>query len=607
MIKAFRDTWELGIHSYLSYLRDRLLLARELLSESGSVFVQISDENVHHVREIMDEVFGTENFISQLSFRKTSNLAADYIPTESDFLLFYAKDRKKVKYRQLFVNKDYSNVSTDSFGCIEFSNGDWRRLNSNEKADPKLVENQGKLFGLGDLTSSHVSYAEPFNFCGRTFSPKTRYWSTTEMGLSRIAMSRRLATVGDTLRYRRHFEDFPVFFLGNNWTDTGTGTQTDSRTYVVQTGIKVIERCLLMTTDPGDLVLDPTCGSGTTAFVAEKWGRRWITTDTSRVAVTLAKQRLTTASYDYYDLKYPHEGLKGGFIYKTVPHITLKSIANNAEIDEIYERMHPAVEGALGELNRTLTPALSQGEREEGTLSPAPLPEGEGLPNNSLPAGEEPLSSPLPLGEGGPELVEGPGEGETALAPNLLKLARKLRTEQTDAEQLLWHLLRNRRFFKVKFRRQHPVAPYVLDFYCHEERLGIELDGGQHNEPDKRRVDAERTAFLKSKGIRIIRFWNNEVLQETEAVLERLYHTLTPALSQGEREEGPLSPTPLPGGEGLQNNPLPQGEGLQNNPLPQGEGGPERSEGPGEGKGLREWEVPFDFPQRLAGISPHPI
>ena len=351
MIKAFRDTWELGIHSYLTYLRDRLLLAKELLSESGSVFVQISDENVHLVRNLMDEIFGIENFVSQLAFRKTSNLAADYLPTESDFLLFYAKDREKLKYHQLFVQKDYNNVSTDSFGCIEFFNGDWRRLNGNEKANPKIVENQGKIFGLGDLTSSHVSYAEPFDFCGRTFTPKTRYWSTTALGLSRLAMGSRLATVGDTLRYRRHFADFPVFFLSNNWTDTGTGTQTDSRTYVVQTSLKVIERCLLMTTDPGDLVLDPTCGSGTTAFVAEKLGRRWITTDTSRVAVTLAKQRLTTASYDYYDLKYPHEGLKGGFIYKTVPHITLKSIANNPEIDEIYERMHPTIESALTDLN----------------------------------------------------------------------------------------------------------------------------------------------------------------------------------------------------------------------------------------------------------------
>ena len=304
-----------------------------------------------------------------------------------------------------------------------------------------------------------------------------------------------------------------------------------------------------MTTDPGDLVLDPTCGSGTTAFVAEKWGRRWITTDTSRVAVTLAKQRLTTAGYDYYDLKYPHEGLKGGFIYKTVPHITLKSIANNAEIDEIYARMHPAVEEALGELNRTLTPT--------------PLPEGEGLQNTPRSQEGELQNNPLPSGEGGRR----PGEGKSPLNPTLRKLARKLRTEQTDAEQLLWRLLRNRHFFKVKFRRQHPIDPYVLDFYCHEERLGIELDGGQHNEPDKRRADEKRTAFLESKGIRIIRFWNNEVLQETEAVLEQLYNTLTP--------------TPLPGGEGLQNNPLPSGEGGRR---------------PGEGPGLQEWQVPFDFP-----------
>ena len=307
-----------------------------------------------------------------------------------------------------------------------------------------------------------------------------------------------------------------------------------------------------------------------------------------------------TASYDYYDLKYPHEGLKGGFVCKTVPHITLKSIANNADIDEIYELLHPEIEQALEELNRTLTLALSQREREEEATGREKGEREEEATGREKGEREEEAAgrekgereeeaagrekrekaaqtNPLPSGEGGRR----PGEGKKALDPKLLKLAQKLRTEQTDAEQLFWQLLRNRQFCGMKFRRQHPVAPYVLDFYCHEERLGIELDGGQHNEPDRRRADEERTTFLKSKGIRIIRFWNNEVLRETEAVLEQLYNALTP--------------TPLPRGEGLQTNPHSGGEGGGENPLPSGEGGPERSEGPGEG--LKEWQVPFDFPE----------
>ena len=528
MIKAFRDTWELGIHSYLSYLRDRLLLVRELLSESGSVFMQIGDENVHRVRAVMDEVFGEENFVSQITFTKTTGHASIALPNVTDYLLWFAKSLDKLKVRQPYRLKTVGGDGAGEYTLFRTPDGIQRNLSYKEKLGLVTIPEGGRIFRLADLRSQGETPegSKPYMFEGVTYPcGSNQHWKTTILGLDRLGKAGRLfgRGLGKTLTYLRAIDDFAAYPHSNVWMDASSGdNQTLQKLYVVQTLPKVIERCLLMTTDPGDLVLDPTCGSGTTAFVAEKWGRRWITTDTSRVSVTLAKQRLMTASYDYYDLKYPHEGLKGGFIYKTVPHITLKSIANNAEIDEIYERLHPAVEEALGELGE-----LNQ------ALTPTPLPEGEGLQNN-----------PRPLGEGGRR----PGEGKQPLDSNLLKLARKLRTEQTDAEQLLWHLLRNRRFFKVKFRRQHPVAPYVLDFYCHEERLGIELDGGQHNEPDKRRADEERTAFLKSKGIRIIRFWNNEVLQETEAVLERLYHALTP--------------TPLPKGEGLQ-----------------------------------EWEVPFDFPQ----------
>jgi adenine-specific DNA-methyltransferase len=334
MIRAFRDTWELGIHSYLAYLRDRLLLTRDLLNESGSIFVQISDENVHRVRGILDEVFGPKNFVSQISFRKTSNLTAEFLPTNSDFLIWYGKNIEQLKFHQLFVEKTFQNVSTDSFGCAEFPDGSWRRLTQPEKEAPEKISKEWKLFGLSDLTSSHEYTREPFEFEGKRFTPKERYWSTSPEGLQRLAKAKRLAIVGETLRYRRYFSDFSVMLLGNIWNDTGTGTQTEDRVYVVQTGIKAVERCLVMTTDPGDLVLDITCGSGTTAHVAEEWGRRWITCDTSRVALTLAKQRLMAAVFDYYELAHPHEGVGSGFKYKTVPHITLKSIANNEPTEQ---------------------------------------------------------------------------------------------------------------------------------------------------------------------------------------------------------------------------------------------------------------------------------
>ena len=355
MIKAFRDTWELGIHSYLAYLRDRLLLARDLLSETGSIFVQISDENVHRVRGILDEVFGPKNFVSQISFRKTSNLTAEFLPTNSDFLLWYGKNIEQLKFHQLFVEKTFQNVSTDSFGCAEFPDGSWQRLTQPEKEAPEKISKEWKLFGLSDLTSSHEYTREPFEFEGKKFTPKERYWSTSPEGLQRLAKAKRLAIVGETLRYRRYFSDFSVMVLGNIWNDTGTGTQTEDRVYVVQTGIKAVERCLLMTTDPGDLVLDITCGSGTTAQVAEEWGRRWITCDTSRVALTLAKQRLMAAVFDYYELAHPHEGVGSGFKYKTVPHITLKSIANNEPADQEVLYHQPFVDSSRARVTGPFT------------------------------------------------------------------------------------------------------------------------------------------------------------------------------------------------------------------------------------------------------------
>lgn len=353
MIKAFRDTWELGIHSYLTYLRDRLLLARELLHESGSVFVQISDENLHHVREIMDEVFGPENFVAIISFQTTASTNSPLartltLPRVFDYIVWYARNKDCVKYRQPFQPKESGSSFDFAFSWAEMPSGELRR------ASPENLGKGGDLVALSDLTGQNDNQIYSIDAFGSVFANKKRGWRTTKDGVDRLLKAGRVVDRGIQLRYKNRLSDFPVTAITNNWSDTGAAAFVSDKIYVVETNTKVVERCLLMTTDTGDLVLDPTCGSGTTAFVAEKQGRRWITCDTSRVAITLAKQRLMTSSYDYFELKYPHEGLKGGFIYKTVPHVTLKSIANNPDIDSIYERMHPTIEIILEHLNTEL-------------------------------------------------------------------------------------------------------------------------------------------------------------------------------------------------------------------------------------------------------------
>ncbi|MBB1062087.1 site-specific DNA-methyltransferase [Marilutibacter spongiae] len=373
MIKAFRDTWELGIHSYLTYLRDRLLLAKELLHESGSVFVQISDENLHHVRELMDELFGVGNFVSLILYKKTTSASSDGLASVCDYLVWYAKDCERVKYRQLYFEKELGEAGATQYTWIRRLGG--HRFDAGRRVAEELG-NGGLVFSHDNLTSQRPAQGDDvtsFPYMGRTFTPGKGTFKTEAVGLTRLAKTGRLLALGDTLPYTRYLGDFSVSPITQLWDDTVTSGFSEKKVYVVQTSPVALERCLLMTTDPGDLVLDPTCGSGTTAFVAEKWGRRWITCDTSRVAVTLAKQRLMTASYDYYELKYPHEGLRGGFIYKTVPHVTLKSVANNPDIDDIYERMHPAIEQALAKLNAALKSAgapfkVSEGGRKGKTI-----------------------------------------------------------------------------------------------------------------------------------------------------------------------------------------------------------------------------------------------
>ena len=334
-IKAFRDTWELGIHSYLSYLRDRLLLARELLTESGSCFVQISDENLHHIREIMDEVFGTENFVSIISVRKTTSQGtAVLLGTTTDFLVWYARSRASTKYRQIYSHR--SDAADERYDQALLADGSAIPL----RELPESQHVHARIFRVDNLTSSRPAGdgdVREFAFHGRKFTPGRGTFKTNLDGLVKLANAERLHTTsGATLTYRRFKSDFPIAAVGNLWSDISGSVQSrsDPKVYAVQSSTEVIERCILMTTDPGDLVFDPTCGSGTTAYGAEQWGRRWITCDTSRVAISLAKQRLMTALFDYYQLAHPDEGVGSGFKYKTVPHITLGSIANNPEIKE---------------------------------------------------------------------------------------------------------------------------------------------------------------------------------------------------------------------------------------------------------------------------------
>lgn len=331
MITAFRDTWELGIHSYLTYLRNRLLLARDLLADSGSIFIQISDENVHHVRELCDDIFGCKNFVSQIYVRKTGGFPSKLIDNVGDYIVWYAKDIKQIKYHTLYKNKTESKSGISNYPYVLLQDGSTRTLTKEEKNNLSLIPKGARLFGLHALTSSgSAKEAQPYEYDHKIFTPKANeHWKPTyKTGLDNLAKAGRLgvSATKNRLGYIRFFDDFPLISLDNNWDDTRGEMDI---IYVVQTSEKPIQRCLLMSTDPDDLVLDITCGSGTTAYLAEQWGRRWITCDTSRVAIELAKERLMTATFDYYKLAHPEQGISSGFVYKTVPHITLKSIADN--------------------------------------------------------------------------------------------------------------------------------------------------------------------------------------------------------------------------------------------------------------------------------------
>ena len=346
-IKAYRDTWELGIHSYLSYLRDRLVMARELLSESGSCFVQISDDNVHLVRTLMDEVFGSENFVSQIVFTKTSGFTTNTIGNVADFIIWYAKNSESVKYRPLFTEKDFSEDS--HYNQVELADGVIRPLTKEENEKRVPLPEGAKVFRYGDLSSQgSASEEQPFEFEGKTYyPPKGRHWSVTIDGLKRLKELGRIVKTENNLQYKRYFDDFPYMEENNVWVDVhGIQSRKDPKVYVVQTSTKAIQRCILMTTDPGDLVLDPTCGSGTTAFVSEQWGRRWITMDTSRIALNIAKRRLTTAKFPYYILHDNSErpNVRLGFKYTEVTRKTQKGLAYNEGMTKEYLYDDPVID-----------------------------------------------------------------------------------------------------------------------------------------------------------------------------------------------------------------------------------------------------------------------
>lgn len=330
MIKAFRDTWELGIHSYLTYLRDRFLLARDLLPDSGSIFVQISDENVHRVRALLDEVFGAENFCSLIPFRKkTMPMGTLLLEQMADYILWYAKNKPQVKYRTLYVEKQPEGDS--NWRWYELSDGTRQQMTDEQIKNHRLLPKGAKIFRYKSLEPSGTMAQGMFDFelDGKIYPHPKNGWATNKEGMEILKKEKRLIPIGTYLQYVLYHDDYPVSAITNPWNDTSWSGFGEQKLYVVQTNTEIIKRCMLMTTDPGDLVLDPTCGSGTTAYVAEQWGRRWITCDTSRVAVTLAKQRLMTSLFDYYELAHPSEGVGSGFKYETVPHVTLKSIANN--------------------------------------------------------------------------------------------------------------------------------------------------------------------------------------------------------------------------------------------------------------------------------------
>jgi adenine-specific DNA-methyltransferase len=456
-IKAFRDTWELGIHSYLSYLRDRVAAARDLLTESGSIFVQIGDDNVHLVRSLMDEVFGPDNFLSQIVYAKTTGATVVHLPGTADYILWYAKDFDRVKYRQLYISKQFGAEGATKYDQVELPDGT-RRVLSKQERDSGVLP--GKVYSLDNMMSQSAGREKGegaacwfrFEVDGKHYYPTDQSrWKTNEAGMIRLQVARRLQPMATSLRYVRFIDDFPAFPIDNTWVDIGgIQSRTDPKIYVVQTSTTAVQRCVLMTTDPGDLVLDPTCGSGTTAYVAEQWGRRWITIDTSRVALALARTRLMAARFPYYlladstpgrkkqaeltgtppdpDAPAPQRDMHKGFVYRTVPHVTLKSIANNPDIKEGMSRAE--IDQAIARYAETETLYDQPYEDKNIVRLTGPFTVESLSPHRALPS-EPPASASGP--SHGP-VADAPGSEGKFLAMILDNL-RKAGVKGTDKSQ----------------------------------------------------------------------------------------------------------------------------------------------------------------------------
>ncbi len=381
MIKAYRDTWQLGMHSYLNYLRDRLFLAKELLTDTGSIFVQISDANVHRVRDVMDETFGRENSIVTIVYKKKGNQKGGALEPINDFILWYCRDKTKFEIVPLFLTKFGEGEIPDDFDRLEFPSGELRAPTDAEWDDLAGVTKEGaNLIYSDQLTSGGEFRTQLYEieFEGKTFRPaKNNSWKHNESDMARVLGADRVMAGKTQIRFKKQLDDFGCIALTNVWADLGGAK--DKR-YVVQTNTRAVERCMLMATKPGDLVFDPTCGSGTTAYVAEQFGRRWITVDTSRVSIAIARQRLLTSKLDYYKFKDESRGIEGGFKYKTVPHITLKSIAQNTNLDPIFAKHEPVLDEKLAasnaalaqvtdDLRRKLTGKLAAKQKAEGKKS----------------------------------------------------------------------------------------------------------------------------------------------------------------------------------------------------------------------------------------------
>jgi adenine-specific DNA-methyltransferase len=382
-VKAFRDTWRDGVHSYLTYLRDRLTVARDLLTDSGSIFVQIGDENIHRVRAVLDEVFGDVNAVALITVEKTSSQTQEYLSPVTDYVLWYSRDKRAAKFRQPWLPKSRDQAGFTEYSRIESALLERRVMSKEEKASSDLIPEHARIYRQDNLTSQSIGREKGEGAAswflvtieGRDFRPSlSNRWKTNELGMERLARANRLEPRGTSLSYVRFIDDFPAVAINNIWSDVKFSSRSEDKTYIVQTSARTVQRCLLMTSDPGDLVFDPTCGSGTTAAVAEQWGRRWITIDTSRVALALARARIMGARYPYYLLADSREGqmkeaeatrtapssqptrgsIRHGFVYERVPHITLKSIANNTEIDIIWEKWQEALEPLREQLNAAL-------------------------------------------------------------------------------------------------------------------------------------------------------------------------------------------------------------------------------------------------------------